>query len=104
MLLDSARAGIVEGLHAGITTYADTCSSGIVMQAMNEAGVRGVMYQETFGPDPRSASGAMAELEKAIDALSVEQTDLVKLGVSPHAPYTVSDELYAASAELAKRK
>ena len=28
MLLDSARYGIVEGLHAGITTYADTCWTG----------------------------------------------------------------------------
>ena len=27
MLLDSARFGIIEGLEAGITTYADTCSS-----------------------------------------------------------------------------
>jgi cytosine/adenosine deaminase-related metal-dependent hydrolase len=33
MLLDSARFGIVEGLEAGITTYADTCSSGVVMRA-----------------------------------------------------------------------
>ena len=49
-LLDSARFGIVEGLEAGITTYADTCSSGVVMQAMRDAGVRGVMYQEVFGP------------------------------------------------------
>src|SRR5437764_14590904 len=30
MLLDSARLGLVEGLLAGITTYADTCSSGVV--------------------------------------------------------------------------
>ena len=29
MLLDSARYGIVEGLHAGITTYADTCCDGL---------------------------------------------------------------------------
>nr|MDQ3081717.1 amidohydrolase family protein [Gemmatimonadota bacterium] len=43
MLLDSARFGIVEGLHAGVTTYADTCSTGLVMQAMLEMGVRGIM-------------------------------------------------------------
>lgn len=54
-LLDSARFGLVEGVRAGITTYADTCDSGVVLQAMREAGVRGVMYQEVFGPDPRSA-------------------------------------------------
>ena len=100
-LLDSARFGIVEGLEAGITTYADTCSSGIAMQAMKELGVRGVMYQEVFGPDPSQAKIAMDDLERRIDLLQPEQTDLVTLGVSPHAPYTVSDALYDATAAFA---
>ena len=34
MLLDSARYGIAEGLLAGITTYADTCASGVALPAM----------------------------------------------------------------------
>jgi cytosine/adenosine deaminase-related metal-dependent hydrolase len=101
MLLDSARFGIVEGLEAGITTYADTCSSGVVMRALREQGVRGIMYQETFGPDPSHAAAAIRELETRIDKLHPEQTDLVALGVSPHAPYTVSDRLYEAAARFA---
>jgi cytosine/adenosine deaminase-related metal-dependent hydrolase len=101
MLLDSARFGIVEGLEAGITTYADTCSSGVVMRALREQGVRGIMYQETFGPDPSHAAAAIRELEARIDKLQPEQTDLVALGVSPHAPYTVSDRLYEAAARFA---
>jgi 5-methylthioadenosine/S-adenosylhomocysteine deaminase len=104
MLLDSARLGILEGLHAGVTTYADTCSSGVVMQAMKEFGVRGVMYQETFGPDPSVAESAMAELDSRVSSLIGQQTDLVKLGVSPHAPYTVSDDLYSAVGRCAKSK
>ena len=100
-LLDSARFGIVEGLEAGITTYADTCSSGVAMQAMRDAGVRGIMYQEVFGPDPSHAETAMRELEDRVNALRLEQTDLVSLGVSPHAPYTVSDPLYDAAARFA---
>lgn len=103
-LLDSARLGILEGLHAGITTFADTCSSGVVMQAMKELGVRGVMYQETFGPDPKVAAAAMTELDARVSALSGEQTDLVTLGISPHAPYTVSDELYSATGKYARSK
>jgi len=101
MLLDCARLGIVEGLEAGITTYADTCASGVVMRAMGELGVRGIMYQEVFGPDPSQADVAMRELEDRIDKLQLEQTDLVSLGVSPHAPYTVSDRLYQAAAKFA---
>lgn len=101
MLLDSARFGIVEGLEAGITTYADTCSSGVVMRALREQRVRGIMYQETFGPDPAHAAAAVRELEARIDKLQPEQTDLVALGVSPHAPYTVSDRLYEGAARFA---
>jgi cytosine/adenosine deaminase-related metal-dependent hydrolase len=101
MLLDSARLGIIEGLEAGITTYADTCSSGVVMRAMRELGVRGTVYQEVFGPDPSQADVAMRELEDRVDKLQLEQTDLVSLGVSPHAPYTVSDSLYQAAAKFA---
>jgi cytosine/adenosine deaminase-related metal-dependent hydrolase len=101
MLLDCARLGIVEGLEAGITTYADTCASGVVMRAMRELGVRGIMYQEVFGPDPSQADVAMRELEDRIEKLQLEQTDLVSLGVSPHAPYTVSDRLYQAAAKFA---
>jgi 5-methylthioadenosine/S-adenosylhomocysteine deaminase len=104
MLLDAARFGIVEGLEAGITTYADTCSSGVVMQAMRELGVRGFMYQEVFGPDPSQSDGAMRELEERIERLTREQTDLVTLGVSPHAPYTVSDALYKAASKFANAR
>lgn len=104
MLLDSARFGIVEGLEAGITTYADTCSSGVSMRAMRELGVRGIMYQEVFGPDPSHAAAAMRELEDRIGSLQSMETGLVSLGVSPHAPYTVSDRLYEASARLASSR
>lgn len=104
MLLDSARFGIVEGIEAGITTYADTCSSGVAMQAMSELGVRGIMYQEVFGPDPSQSSGAMRELEERVENLHTAQTELVSLGISPHAPYTVSDALYDAMAKFAHER
>ncbi len=104
MLLDAARSGVLEGVEAGITTYADTCSTGVAMQAMRELGVRGVMYQEVFGPDPSRADTAMGELESVVDRLQLEQTELVSLGVSPHAPYTVSDALYEAAAHFANSR
>lgn len=101
MLLDSARLGIIEGLEAGVTTYADTCSSGVVMRAMRELGVRGIMYQEVFGPDPAQSPIAMRDLEQRFFDLEKDQTDLVTLGISPHAPYTVSDPLFGAVAHFA---
>lgn len=100
-LLDSARLGVIEGVEHGVTTFADTSASGITARAMRECGVRGIMYQEVFGPDPATCNEAMADLDRRVTALSADQTDLVRTGVSPHAPYTVSDELYRATARYA---
>jgi cytosine/adenosine deaminase-related metal-dependent hydrolase len=100
-LLDSARLGLLEGVQYGITTYADTSSSGVALRAMRELHVRGIMYQEVFGPDPKTCDAAMADLRSRIEQLRLDSTDLVSLGVSPHAPYTVSDDLYRAAAEYA---
>jgi len=102
MLLDAARYGIAEGLRRGITTFADTCDSGVAFDAMVERGVRGIMYQEVFGPDPSQCAGSLAELREKIACLRPRQTALVRVGVSPHAPYTVSDSLFAAVARYAR--
>jgi len=103
-MLDAARLGLVEGIRNGITAYADTCDSGVAFDAMIEAGVRGVMYQEVFGPDPSQCATSLAELRAKVGAFRTRETSLVRLGVSPHAPYTVSDPLYAAVAEYALRE
>lgn len=102
VLLDAARYGVAEGLRHGITTFADTCDSGVALDAMRERGVRGIMYQEVFGPDPAQCEASLAELREKIDRLRPLVTSLVRLGVSPHAPYTVSDELFRAVARYAR--
>ena len=104
MLLDSARAGLEEGIAAGITTYADTCDSGVVIDAMREYGVRGIMYQELFGPDPAQCAASIGDFAAKLERLRPKETDLVRVGISPHAPYTVSDDLFVASAALARRE
>ena len=101
MLIDAARLGIAEGLRAGVTTYGDTCHSGAVLTALRDTGVRGIMYQEVFGPEPAQCGASMAELRERIDAARPLETPLVRVGVSPHAPYTVSDELYRAATAFA---
>jgi 5-methylthioadenosine/S-adenosylhomocysteine deaminase len=101
MLLDAARLGIVEGLAAGITTYGDTGDAGVAFDAMLETGVRGIAYQEVFGPAPAVCDDALQELRQKVEAARPRQTALVRVGVSPHAPYTVSDRLFAATARYA---
>src|SRR5918911_551306 len=101
MLTDAARLGIAEGLRAGVTTYGDTCHSGVVVGALRECGVRGIMYQEVFGPDAAQCDSSMAELREKVAAARALETPLVRIGISPHAPYTVSDVLYQAATRYA---
>ena len=98
--LDSARLGIAEGLRAGVTTYGDTCDSGAALPAMCEMGVRSIVYQEVFSPSPDESrvADAIAALRLRLTELAPRQTPLVRLGISPHAPYTVSDPLFIAAA------
>jgi cytosine/adenosine deaminase-related metal-dependent hydrolase len=100
-LLVSARAGIAEGLLAGITTFADTCESGVVHQALREMGARGLMYLEVFGPQPALARDSLQALGTRIASLRPADTALVQTGVSPHAPYSVSDALFTGAATMA---
>ncbi len=100
-LLASARLGIAEGLLAGITTYADTSASGTVVTALKQMCVRGTSFQEVFGPHPAQCESSMQELRERLAQLAPRATSLVRLGVSPHAPYTVSDDLYRAVARYA---
>lgn len=98
----AARVGIAEGLLAGITTYGDVSDSGESLVAMRELGVRGTMYREVFGPHQSQAAEAVAGLAAEVERWQGEATDRVRVGVSPHAPYTVSNELFEATAELAR--
>ena len=101
-LFDSACAGIAEGLMAGITTYADTNDSGAPFRALRAMGARGISYQEVFGPDPAQCAESVAGLRVKVEALRLDETSLVRAGVSPHAPYSVSDTLFEATSAYAR--
>lgn len=101
-LADAARWSCVESLAAGITTTGATEDSDAALTAFLEAGVRGVVCREVFGPDPAVAEESMAELRRRVAAMRARETDLVRVGISPHAPYTVSDRLYALAADYAR--
>lgn len=99
--LAAARRGVIDCWSAGITTIADTGDSGSVIQALAELGGSGICYQEVFGPDPAQGPESLAGLEAAVGRLLPFATGRVRLGVSPHAPYTVSGPLYGAVAAWA---
>jgi 5-methylthioadenosine/S-adenosylhomocysteine deaminase len=98
----AARWGVLEGFAAGITCIGDTGSTGEPARAMAELGARGVAYHEVFGPDPAHCDAAMTWLRTALAGLDRFASDRVVIGVSPHAPYTVSEPLLRAVCDLAR--
>ncbi len=99
---EAALQGVRDCWAAGVTCVADTGSSGAAAAALHALGGRGIAYQEAFGPDPARARASLAELEGALDRLGGFASARVRLGVSPHAPYTVSEPLYRAVDDLAR--
>src|SRR5438093_5079679 len=100
----SAEQGVRVAWAAGVTCVADTGGTGASLEALARLGGRGIYYQEVFGPDPAQCAASMAELEHALARLSPLASSPLSLGVSPHAPYTVSEPLYRAVADLARRE
>lgn len=87
----SASWGACEAARAGVTCVGDASDSALLsMTALREVGLRGIVYQESFGPDPGLAAENFEELKTKVAALRELETPLVTPGVSPHAPYTVS--------------
>jgi len=86
----SATWGGCEAVRAGITCVGDASDSAMTsMLALQDVGLRGVVFQESFGPDPRLVQENFDKLTAKVADLRGVETDLVRVGVSPHAPYTV---------------
>jgi len=98
----AAEQGVRDAWAAGVTCVADTGSTGAPLEALARLGGRGIYYHEVFGPDAAQARASMVELESAVDRLGASTSARLRLGVSPHAPYTVSDRLYRAVDDLAR--
>ena len=86
----SATWGACEAVRAGITCVGDASDAGMMsMMALRDVGLRGVVYQESFGPDARLAAENFEKLKTKVGELRTVESDLLRAGVSPHAPYTV---------------
>jgi 5-methylthioadenosine/S-adenosylhomocysteine deaminase len=99
---EAAVAGVKDCWARGVTCIAETGSTGAVMRALHDLGGRGIVYQEVFGPEPAKLDASIRELEESVGRLRLLATDRVRLGVSPHAPYTVSAPLYEAVVAFAR--
>jgi len=99
----AAIAGAREGAAAGVTCFGDVGRNGRAgLNALKTVGLRGILFQETeFSPDNRTADEDFKKLGETFEALKKDETDLVRVGISPHSTYTVSSRLFELIAQYA---
>ncbi|MGQ0541758.1 MAG: amidohydrolase family protein [Blastocatellia bacterium] len=99
----AAVAGAREGAAAGVTCFGDIGRYGRVgISALKHVGLRGIVFQETeFSPDNRTADEDFAKLCAKYEELFKEESELVRVGISPHSPYTVGSRLFELIAQYA---
>ncbi|MFN8108902.1 MAG: amidohydrolase family protein [Thermoleophilia bacterium] len=90
----AAAHGALMALRSGTTSLCDNGPLGAGVRACHAAGLRATVCVEAFGDDPQRAEAAAA----AVRALEAEATGHVRVGVSPHAPYSVGPGLWGAMA------
>jgi 5-methylthioadenosine/S-adenosylhomocysteine deaminase len=92
-----ARLGAAECLRSGVTTVGDLAFTGASAGACADLGLRAIVYLEVFG---RDAADAMRQFDAKREYVADAVSERVQVGVSPHAPYTCSTEVYAACLDL----
>jgi len=92
-----ARLGAAECLASGVTTVADASFSGAAAAACAELGLRAIVYLEVFGAGEEELGTRFAQNRERI---APSLSERVTLGISPHAPYTASPELYRSALAL----
>jgi aminodeoxyfutalosine deaminase len=98
----AARLGVERSLGAGVTCLADVVTDWEARDVLLDAGIPGVAYLELIGTDLDDWDGGVAtELERAITSASI--TDWWRVGISPHAPYSVDERVIANLVDMAHR-
>src|SRR6266508_4951197 len=90
-----ARLGAAQCLASGVTAVGDCSYSGATAVACGDLGLRATVYLEVFGADAAAGLEHFAEIRERVDGFFSAR---VRPGISPHAPYSVSLDLYRVCA------
>lgn len=98
----SAELGATETIKSGITTVADITTSGASLSPVIEKGLRGVVLHEVMGLEHKNIKQKIDQIQKTVESWQEQaKGSLIKIGVAPHSPYTVSPPLFKAVSDFA---
>jgi aminodeoxyfutalosine deaminase len=99
--VESARRGSEMAVRSGTTLIGDISASGVSWEALRSVRLRKVVFEEALSFLPERAGEILASIEDRLNKREPES--LLCPGISPHAPYSVSGELFCSLSALARR-
>jgi cytosine/adenosine deaminase-related metal-dependent hydrolase len=101
--LQAAQAGLAEIMTTKVAAIGDIVTSSEVMKLLLESPLKGVAYWEVTEGDPAKSEQVFNETVALLRRFKQwEQPGGMRVGLSPHAPHTVSAKLLQRLAALAK--
>lgn len=100
--LEAAQAGLEELAKTGIGAFGDIVAREAVMDfLLSQTTLHGVAYWEVLNFNPGAADEVMQATQNKIKTWR-KQEKAVRVGLSPHTPFTVSSQLWKRIFEFAK--
>ncbi|MGR3220437.1 MAG: amidohydrolase family protein [Candidatus Anammoxibacter sp.] len=96
--VSSIENGVQQSLASGTTTVADITNSGYSIGVLHDNRIRKLVFVEAISFDPSKAVSVIETVKEQFHGFN--QDDLFRYGISPHAPYTASFELYKECARI----
>jgi cytosine/adenosine deaminase-related metal-dependent hydrolase len=100
--LTSVKRGAEESLASGTTLLGDISASRVSWEALKLSRLRKIVFEEVISFVPDRAHETIESLEHHLGSIQTDK--LMGMGVSPHAPYSVSPELFQAVSDLARNR
>lgn len=97
--ISSIEKGINLCMESGTTTVADIANTEYSFSVLKKSPLRKVVYKEVIDLNPDHAKDVLKKTQTELSTIITD--DLLSIGLSPHAPYSVSKELYQAIAQFA---
>jgi len=97
--ISSIEKGIELCVESGTTTVADIANTEYSFSVLKKSPLRKVVYKEVIDLHPDHANDVLKKTQSELSTIMPD--DLLSIGLSPHAPYSVSRELYQAIAQFA---
>ena len=96
-----AEASVRRLLACGTTAIGEVSSTGQSLTPLLQAGLRGILYREVLGLAPDEAQARADAARRDLGRMGwAARGTLLRIGLSPHSPYSLSEELFTACSAL----